>query len=47
MPVSEGYLTYVLDQLRPIVPGIDAALQRVADECTGLSRAGLPWLVRA
>ena len=22
MPVSEGYLTYVLDQLRPIVPGI-------------------------
>jgi DNA transformation protein len=22
MPVSDGYLTYVLDQLRPIVPGI-------------------------
>ena len=22
MPVSEGYLTYVLDQLRPVVPGI-------------------------
>jgi DNA transformation protein len=22
MPVSDGYLTYILDQLRPIVPGI-------------------------
>jgi len=22
MPVSDGYLTYVLDQLRPIVPGL-------------------------
>ena len=22
MPVSDGYLTYVLDQLRPIVPGV-------------------------
>jgi DNA transformation protein len=22
MPVSDGYLTYVLDQLRPVVPGI-------------------------
>jgi DNA transformation protein and related proteins len=22
MPVSEGYLTYILDQLRPVVPGV-------------------------
>src|SRR3982750_229044 len=24
MPVSDGYLTYVLDQLRPVVPGVRA-----------------------
>jgi len=46
--IAPTYVRWAVERLeaRPIVPGIDAALQRVADECTGLSRAGLPWLVR-
>jgi predicted dehydrogenase len=35
------------DQARPIVPGIDATLQRVADDGVGLAAAGAPWLVPA
>lgn len=35
------------DEARPIVPGVDAALQRVADEGVPLSAAEAPWLVSA
>lgn len=34
-------------EARPIVPGIDAALKRVADSGTSLSEAGAPWLATA
>jgi hypothetical protein len=45
-PIPAEYVRWEDDGLeaRPIVPGIDAALQRVADGSAGLSRSGAPWM---
>jgi predicted dehydrogenase len=47
-PIPPEFVRWEGDGLeaRPIVPRIDAALQRVADDGTTLSVTGLPWLVR-